>query len=374
MQELNRWLLLSSMQKAIRRGCPDAAASAFLAAHTQDPFHAMYRVAISAIEDVGVGNVAVVDQLLKTALRKKDLAELGGVDFVLSTVRALASGIKDRTACDASWMASHMRVPATWFSDDNAAKNVFLNTDDTLVQRTLAAWWLMGTKKLKHGGMTGLRDFIHDIDRVCNVAQDGHMPQHALETMVASSGYHKEGHFLAYPLVAQQLSIEMLTTQSLAISALTPGDVVEICLDNSTVDVHGTPILLSAVDGHTSEGKAILREIGRERDIQSILGHLPHDRQEWHLKHALFRVEGQQVDNRLYFPSSSKIFKQARSFLDYNPRSLSLCAPLGERVFPPTVDFAALSSVLLSKWDEIQERRTQTLSNLAHVKHAKIRP
>ena len=110
MTSINKYLLLSAMQKAVRRGCIEEAKQAFDLAYVQDPFHTMYRVAISALEDGGAAIPSDVQDFLKTALRKKEIEAMGGQIYVQSIVEKLASGPKDRTACDASWIMLRLQV------------------------------------------------------------------------------------------------------------------------------------------------------------------------------------------------------------------------------------------------------------------------
>lgn len=356
-QQVNKWLLLSSMQKAIRRGLSEEAVAAFSAAYQADHFHAMYRVAICALEDVGIANQKTVHPFLKTALRKKDLSEAGGFDFVKEVVAQLACGAKDRTACDAYWMASHLELPQSWRESAETAKEVFLNDNEALVRRTLAAWFLVGGKKVAHESMTEQEKKQHDIDILSALSQQLFVQQEAIEVAIDSSGYQKEGHFLAYPLV--DLSFENERFE--AVGRSRSGEVLTLELNSEVVDVGGIPILLAGVDGHTQEGKDVLRQLSRKDEVAQLLAGLSQESQLWHLKHALFRVEGQQVDKRLVYPTASKIFKQGKYFLDKDERAQVFCGELGQRMRQPEVLFTQLCQLVGEALPEIQEMRKQKL-------------
>jgi hypothetical protein len=139
------------------------------------------------------------------------------------------------------------------------------------------------------------------------------------------------------------------------------GDVLHTNLANERITINGVSILSAALDGHTSEGKQVLRRLWGETQIKQVLGNVAEETALWYLKHALFRVEGQVVDKRLFYPTASKIFKQGKVFLDQSERALSFTADLGARIETPKVDFLQLQDIVSQRLPDILEMREHAM-------------
>lgn len=304
----NRWLLVSSLQKSVRRGLANEAAILWDVAKELDKFHVMYRASIIAIEDVGLGNPDLVHDFLSTSLKKANLLEKGGDNYVRQVIIDLANSVKDRTACDATWLAGKLTPPDI---DNESLINYYKDNQLDIIERSLAGWLLTGTKKIKHG-------LIHDKDEISNledfikINQDLGLDDKTLEVVKASYGYHKEPHIFAYPL----LSLAFKNEQGRKLGSFTTGDSFGKDFETPIYYHRGIPILMSAVDGHTSEGKKVLEKVRQQKNIQNIVNGLSEEVQSYLLKHALFKAEGQVVNKRLFYPTASQIYKKSQIFFE----------------------------------------------------------
>lgn len=301
-----KWLLVSSLQKAVRRGLADEAVMLWNIAKEIDKFYVTYRVSIMAIEDIGLGNPELVYDFLTTSLKKQNLLEKGGDSYIENVVRELALSVKDRTACDATWLAGKIEPPSLEKED---LINYFKDENLSVIERSLSGWLLTGTKKIKHPFITNFDD-NSNIEELIQLHEELNIDQKSIDIIQSSYPYQKEPHLFAYGLLSNIIKKEK--EQKLGIYKT--GDSFEKKIDSPIYDFNGIPILYSSVDGHTSEGKRVLDKIRSKKEIQSIISHLDEEKQSYLLKHALFKAEGQLVNKRLFYPTASQIYKDSQSF------------------------------------------------------------
>lgn len=304
----NKWLLVSSLQKAIRRGLSNEAAVLWDVAKEIDKFYVTYRTSIIAIEDVGLGNPVLVHDFLSTSLKKTNIQEKGGDNYVKKVIIKLAESVKDRTSCDVTWLAGKTTLPSLKEED---LMTYYQNTQLSMIERSLAGWLLTGTKKIKH-------DLIKDKDDISNIEiflelnKNLGVNDSILEVVKSSYPYQKEPHMFAYPLLSLIIENEKDNT----LGPYKTGDSFKKELVTPIYYYKNIPILMSAVDGHTSEGKKVLQKVKNQSNIQRVISHLEENVQDYLLKHALFKAEGQVVNKRLFYPTSSKIYKQSQHFYE----------------------------------------------------------
>lgn len=304
----NKWLLVSSLQKAVRRGLSNEAAILWDVSKEIDKFYVTYRVSIMAIEDIGLGNPDLVHDFLSTGLKKLNLQEKGGDDYIRKTIIELSNSIKDRTACDATWLAGKIITPSTKEED---LVSYYQDNHLNIMERSLAGWLLTGTKKIKHQLVTE-RDNISNIDLFLKINKEMGVSDSILEVVKESYPYQKEPHIFAYPLLSLALNKE----KDQKLGKYQTGDSFSKDFSTPIYDFKGIPILLSAVDGHTAEGKKVLEKIKLQSNVQKIIGKLNEDVQAYLLKHALFKAEGQVVNKRLFYPTASLIYKKSQNFYE----------------------------------------------------------
>lgn len=309
-----KWLLVSSLQKAIRRGMAEEAVTLWNVVKEIDKFYVSYRVSIMAIEDVGLGNQDLVYDFLTTSLKKQNLLDKGGDDYLENVVRELALSVKDRTACDATWLAGKIEPPSlekedliAYFKDENLS----------IIERSLSGWLLTGTKKIKHPLVSNF-DEQSNIEELIQLHEELTIDKKSIEVIKTSYPYQKEPHLFAYGLLTKNYENE----KNQKLGEYTTGDSFEKKIETPIYNFNGIPILYSAVDGHTSEGKRVLDKIRTKKEIQAIISHLDEEKQSYLLKHALFKSEGQLVNKRLFYPTASQIYKSSQNF--YNDGQTNL--------------------------------------------------
>lgn len=98
---LDRWVLVSNLQKSIRRGLVPAALGTVTKLLAVDPRYFWRRLLVIAYEDVGYGDINLCHDLLKTFRREALQREIGPERVAQYFTHQLASSIKSRSLCDA---------------------------------------------------------------------------------------------------------------------------------------------------------------------------------------------------------------------------------------------------------------------------------
>ena len=148
----DRWLLASALQKAIRRAEEERAASAAFSFWQQDRQAFWRRLHIIALEDVGVGDVDALVQVLAITANPVQRRKVGDLQAGLFMVQLLCRAVKCRMADELFIQAERdrtydeFRIHLARQSDDLLAEYV-ADTTCPIIERAQALWLLAGTKK-----------------------------------------------------------------------------------------------------------------------------------------------------------------------------------------------------------------------------------
>lgn len=108
----DKWILSSALQKMVRRGQSEEAVAVALRLHQVDPAYLPRRLPIIALEDIGLGDLAVCHDVL-TACSSSRWWRAEVDRTIAFLVGSMAKAIKCRAACDADCLAeSHRDTPA----------------------------------------------------------------------------------------------------------------------------------------------------------------------------------------------------------------------------------------------------------------------
>lgn len=108
---VDKWILSSALQKLIRRGKAETATGVALRLHQVDPDYLPRRLPIIAVEDIGVGDLAVCHDVL-TACSSSRWWRTDPSRTISFLVGSMARAVKSRAACDALCLAeAHRAAP-----------------------------------------------------------------------------------------------------------------------------------------------------------------------------------------------------------------------------------------------------------------------
>lgn len=143
--EDKKWLLVSGLQKAIRRGRAEKARQCAHAVMGIDSDYLWRRLCVIALEDIGWGNPDVCAMVLAVATNKKFRATHGEKPLLFFLVDMLAGSIKDRTLCDFVnvW---HHTAKEKLTSDKTLFNHSVINSDMPFVGKYMAVKGRMALK------------------------------------------------------------------------------------------------------------------------------------------------------------------------------------------------------------------------------------
>lgn len=307
----DKWLLVSCLQKSIRKGFSDLALEYAEKLYELERSYLLYRLSIIALEDIGLGNVSLVNDFLSTEIKKANIEDKGGKDYVLKVVEDLSNSVKDRTACDLMVLASYKNN----ILPNDKLEEIFLSSEHSLAERAFASWSILGAKKQPHDSIEKKIDDIElflDTNKKLNISED--------ILNIIKNGYkiHREFHFIAIGLLASQLNLE----KDFTIKGFKTGDIFERNFNANLVDNYW---LIDGIDWHTKNGKSAIYDFcNTNSDTTKYLKSLniPYNNLASVVGSLLFRAVGHQVDKRLIYASSIDVMKEIEdiTFSQFIPR------------------------------------------------------
>ncbi|WP_202299098.1 hypothetical protein [Mesorhizobium sp. 131-2-1] len=260
------------------------------------------RLVVIALEDIGIGDLDLVREVLFASTRKGWRAENGG-DWAVAShlVECLCFAPKSRDACEllvAADLHPRWKEHRTAILDltHHQLCDIVANSDRHIVERTLAAWLIAGTRRFPAFALpevAGSFPALLDVYRHIGVAEN------VLEVARLGSTRTDEGHPLTLPLIWLAAGSGPVIVQ--------PGQLSEPVL------IRGWPDY--AFDMHARLGRRALALFGDRCTAlrQMMQRHLPVSAQADLIGHLVFRVEGHVVDRRLSYPGAGSILEGAKT-------------------------------------------------------------
>jgi hypothetical protein len=291
----NKWLLVSQLQKSIRRGHLDDALKSTRLLYDIDKNYFKFRLATIMVEDVICGDDSnFVD--VPASWGKKEIETLGGLDYFLDLVEKMTTSIKDRTPCDwidcRHFLSDFEKKWGSWESlnPEKAMLEFAWNRDLGWWERGLGIWRALGTEKYTKDGMpkcTGIQNWWDIAEK---------MLEKDLSHIKFYANSQRECHPVFIPLVLDTIKQEVIK---------------KIKLDIQPEYVNGW--LKSAIDGHTAEGKRALKILWENRpknDPEFI--NITEEKAMIILKKLWFWLEGGILADYLDFNTRRKIISDSR--------------------------------------------------------------
>jgi hypothetical protein len=289
----DRWTATSALQKAIRRGLVGTAQRAAMTLIDHDARALWRRLAVIAVEDVGLGDLDAVAETMALAGDARARARLGGErQSVLHVCRRLAEAPKDRSTDLLISVVLHAPdlEPAREISGSIAvAERIKLSTrpDFTLSQRAVATWYASGIenwpeRRVGRGDLAGL---------LAAFAAEG-VPLDLLQTVQVAARRTREPICVMLPLL-------WLTAGG--------GPVPHQTKTVATPELDGVP--LCALDGHTRLGRQAIARLSRENGAIAdfLVRHVPDFRAQRALQLGTFFADSARLDRKLAWPGADEL-------------------------------------------------------------------
>ena len=302
--DIDKWLAASGLQKAIRRGKQGEALTCTRILVDVDPQRLWRRVAVIAMEDVGVADMAAVaDTIL--ASRSKVWRDENGGDWLTASfvVSNLAAAVKCRGADDLGLVAvfdpdyKEARAELACATDATLC-DVVADATQPLTCRSLAALYLSGTNRWSAPALPRRRG---QLSILLEVFSHIGVPEYVIETI--RGGAAKEAGALPCNLGLLWLQVTNSPTQTIRDErdGLTHLGTIN-GLSSEAFDVHtrlGKRALAYFAKACAPVREFVARHVP-ERDVNTVIAMLV-----WHAETSL-------VDRRLIYDGSEAIIEMAK--------------------------------------------------------------
>jgi hypothetical protein len=194
----DRWLALSAMQKAIRRGDSLTAQRALRTLYQHDPSSTWRRLLVIACEDVGIGSL---DAVVLTARRSANAKARCDEAAALATAQMLAEAPKDRSADLLFAAALHdptLEIARLRCRSASIARRLDFVADPTLSlpERALAVWHSSGVESRGER-----RVGPGDLDALMRTYAGLGVPEQLIEAVAVAVKKAREPFVLLLPLL-----------------------------------------------------------------------------------------------------------------------------------------------------------------------------
>ena len=304
----SKWRVISCLQKAIRFGNVPMALNMMNVAFDVDPYYAVKRIGVIAMEDVGLGNRrAVMCALAALGSSKWRQSVAGGErQTMLWLTEQLASGFKCRAMtellCIGLFDKRFNRFKMAELSDDELVKIAL--TEGDIAKQMIAAWLLAGTSRFSGEGFP---------------ESNTRTPTRLFKTMV-EQGLSVGSLYMAAKAASRcsaAMFIGMLFLDKWLQQTTEP--------DVQLTEIPPMPkvghMLGAAYDMHTREGKMAITKFKNEKfeQLRFWLEQCPQHRWDGQLYFGIFLAEGGLLNRRLVYKNQPGLYALTeRLELEYN--------------------------------------------------------
>lgn len=338
----NKLLAISCLQKAVRRGLTDIALNYAKQMWQIERSYVTFRLSVMAIEDIGIGNIDTMYDFFNTEIKKDNINALGGWDYVEGIIKSLCESQKDRSACDLSYLSALHSFE--YINKNNANKYL---EEGNLAEKTKALWEILGGKKHKTSFLNNTDE--DNLDLLLKAIEKYFTTNEKILTITEKAHkIHREQHFMALAICFSEFESQ----KGQKIKNYTVGDSVEVNLPYYMLNESDNQWLNVGMDKHSKEGSGfIFKFLKQKSHIKSYLQKLNINYQDYLsiIGHMQFRMEGHEVDKRLFYPSAVSIMQKAHQ----QPLSL----------IDEQLNFKELKSLFLQDWDLFEQLRMDTFKN-----------
>lgn len=335
----NKWLAISCLQKAVRRGLTDIALNYAKQMWSIERSYLTFRLSVMAIEDIGIGNIDTMYEFFNTEIKKANIDALGGWDYLEKIIVALCESKKDRSACDLSYLSALSNLD--YINKNNSEKYL---EEGNLAEKTKALWEILGGKKHKTSFLNNTDE--DNLDLFLG-AIEKHFTQDSKILTITEKAHkiHHEQHFMSLAICFSELEKQ----KGQQMKKYTVGDSVDMNLPYYMVKDNDNQWLNAGIDKHSTEGKNfILKFLKQKTHIKTHLQILNINYQDYLsiIGHMQFRMEGHEVDRRLFYPSAVSIMQKAHQ------------QPLN--LIDNRLNFKELKTLFLKDWDLFEQMRGES--------------
>ncbi|MFN7113417.1 MAG: hypothetical protein ACK4PK_03565 [Alphaproteobacteria bacterium] len=329
----DKYVLASGLQKSIRRGEVNRAASFALSLAHADRRMLWRRLLVIVFEDIGIANPELMIQTLAASQSPLERRKAGDVEVAVHLAKKMAGSVKSRFMTEALSLTdlgqglSSLRKSLPKLSNRKLA-TITLDPAQDAQTRFLALWGLAGTKAFP---AKGFKREAGDLIAAAKTLRALPVPEELTEACIAGL------KSMPWPLVLfAPLAAAVVQTQDCRIKTTQP------C---SSPEFEGIPMY--AIDGlYTRLGQASLRQL--QKQTPALEGYSPVQMGE-----TLFFIEGEGMNRRLTSDSLSA-FRLAG--IEALMTHLGLTAR----------EYRILQKTIIRQWDTLNDLRLRQFERSLH--------
>lgn len=150
----DKWLTTSALQKCIRRGHSDLAERYVRSGIRIDADHTFRRLAVIALEDVGLGDLKLVAATLAVLSDKRRRQNIGEERLAVDLVTRMSRAVKSRLACEMLSLVEYdpnsAKIAEPLYALDAAALSQIVRHEGIgSTEHLISLWLLHGTDRLR---------------------------------------------------------------------------------------------------------------------------------------------------------------------------------------------------------------------------------
>ena len=302
--DVDQWLAASLLQKSIRRGLPDLAARAAITLWRHRGLRVWHRLAVIAVEDVGIGAVDTIGETVRVARAmtrsagKRSTAD--PIAALVRVVRALAVAVKDRSTDYLASVAIH-DASLAWFRTEclrlPPAERVAaaVAPDLSLSLQAVAAWTASGfgvdgAVRLDAGDRAGFFRALLDVG----------VPRDLVTSSADAATMTRQPICLMLPLVWAAWRREGRSTRVIADPTLDTPSIRDVPAWAFCKFTRAGKAAISRFAVENDEVRAVLRDFVEERRAKEAAAM------------AAFYLDAALTDRRLDWPRSRELEREGR--------------------------------------------------------------
>lgn len=279
-----KWLLVSCLQKSIRKGFEDIACTYAEQLYELDKGYLISKIGTILLEDIFLANTVLIDDFFKYANNKNHKKI-----EIIQYIRKLTQSVKDRTAFDIIKITKLKNIEHI----DNP-EQILKNRETSIIEKFQSAKQILNQIILKNP----LNKDNYHIEKLLNeyeITSNANM-KNIIKNVYSLS---KDSNFILLGLIDNNYTEE----KNQKIGNVKTGDVITCHFQKELLN---NKWLIDGIDWHTKEGKlaiqefsmenthlkSYIKEIGALENIDILIGLL------------LFKMIGQEVHKRLFYPTA----------------------------------------------------------------------
>lgn len=279
-----KWLLVSCLQKSIRKGFEDIACVYAGQLYEMDKNYLIHKMGTILFEDIFLANTELINDFFIYANHKNHKK----VD-IIQYIKSFCSSVKDRTAYDILEISKIKNIQDTYYPQE-----ILTQENSFIVDKLQAAKQILNQSVIKNP----LGNELYHIEKILaefNITHDDTI-QNIIKNIYV---YNKDSNYLLLGFLHQVYQAE----QSKKMGNLTTGDIVCTTFKQELINQKW---LIDGVDWHTKEGKAAIEDFLTEQtSIKNYIISLNSSESiELIIGLILFKTIGQEVNKRLFYPTA----------------------------------------------------------------------